>query len=152
MLKVDAIFQRIACACTTITLATKRQNNQKQSDLDPSNLGKIKRVYCRKRWILETPVSCLKILHSIFVDMSFSPVLTEFFHHLLLLSPLFKPGKQAESFIMCKDVRHCLFLPFFQQYAILQPYRLHSQSHEQHRRMRDVRLIYPGRGLLFLCP
>jgi hypothetical protein len=63
MLKVDVIFQRIACACTTITLATKRQNNQKQSDLDPSNLGKIKRVYCRKRWLVETPVTFLKTLY-----------------------------------------------------------------------------------------
>ncbi len=35
-------------------------------------------------------------------------------------------------------------LPFFQQYAILNPYRIHSQSHEQQRRLIDASFIYPG--------
>ena len=43
-------------------------------------------------------------------------------------------------------------LPFSHHYAILEPYRIHSQSHEQQRRLIDARLIYPGRSLLFLCP
>jgi hypothetical protein len=98
----------------------------------------------RKRWILETPVSFLNTLHSLFVFVSFSPVLVEFFQHLLLLSPLREPGKQAKSHIMWKDKRHRPGLTFFHQYAILEPYHIHFQSQEQQRRLRDARLIYPG--------
>src|SRR5260370_7328201 len=98
----------------------------------------------------DTPDSCLKTLYSIFVDMSFSPVLTEFFHHLLLLSPLLKPGKQAESFIMYKDVRHRLSLPFFQQYAILNPCRIYFQSQQHQHSPENDTLIYPTSTLLLL--
>ena len=35
-------------------------------------------------------------------------------------------------------------LPFLQEYAILKPYRIHSQSQEQQRRLIDARFVYPG--------
>jgi hypothetical protein len=60
----------------------------------------------RKRWFFRTPASFLNTLPSLFIEVSFSPVLTKFFQLLLLLSPLREPGKHSKSHIMVKDKRH----------------------------------------------
>ncbi len=101
-------------------------------------------IFSTKRWFVETPTSFLNTLPSLFVVLLFSPVLAEFFRHLLLLALLREPGKQAKNHIIVKDQRHPPTLPFFQQYAILEPYRIYSQSQEQQRRLRDARFVFPS--------